>query len=385
METLGTKLPDRSAIPAIQDRRRRPRHRVHAPAYVSLDEPTSGAVLDLSEILNVSEDGVSIQTSSPLHVNQQLSLCLDLSETKSYIHVAGEVVWLDRSGRAGIKFRELGDPSLTELKQWLFANALTACVNHQQDADKHADTAGVVEVYAPNDTVPIAEARVADHSSVLEALEAVQREITGLGQNLDAALQLLAERAHSFVGASGAAIALSHGDEMVCHASSGEAPPVGSRLQVGSGFSGECVRTAQLLRCDDSEFDPIVDLDSCRALDIRSMIAVPVLFGGTVIGLLEVFSPAPFAFTDSDSAVLQRLAEIVMAAVKEASGETETQSKGAHEELESAEASGVEDALRRHSSTIQRVLIVAAIAAVGVVLTWSFAPSNRSSASDVTL
>src|SRR5581483_2615639 len=115
METLGTKLPDRSAPPDVQERRHRLRHKIHTPAYVSLDESGSGAVLDLSEVLNISEDGVSIQTSSPLHVNQRLNLCLDLSETNTYIYTAGEVVWLDRSGRAGIRFAGLEDPLLADL------------------------------------------------------------------------------------------------------------------------------------------------------------------------------------------------------------------------------------------------------------------------------
>src|SRR5438105_12185868 len=147
-------------------------------------------------------------------------------------------------------------------------------------------------------------------------LNAIQRQIAALGSDLDAALALLVQRAQMITRASGAAIALEQGSETVCRASSGEAPPVGSRLQVGSGFSGECVRTGKLLRCDDSEFDPIVDRDSCQALGIRSMVAVPVLFGGAVIGLLEVFSPAAYAFTAGDNAVLQRLAEMILGAVR---------------------------------------------------------------------
>jgi len=66
------------------------------------------------------------------------------------------------------------------------------------------------------------------------------------------------------------------------------------------------VRTGQLLRCEDSETDPLVDRESCRALGIRSMIAVPVLWGDAVIGLLEVFSPEPYAFSTNDPVVLQR-------------------------------------------------------------------------------
>ncbi|MGB7863058.1 MAG: GAF domain-containing protein, partial [Candidatus Sulfotelmatobacter sp.] len=103
---------------------------------------------------------------------------------------------------------------------------------------------------------------------------------------------------------------------MLCRASSGpSAPPVGVTLQVGSGFSGECVRTGKLLRCDDTETDERVDRQSCRALGIRSMIAVPLRIGAKVVGLLEVFSLQSNAFSENDSAVLQRLAETIQAAV----------------------------------------------------------------------
>src|SRR5262249_32088261 len=61
-------------------------------------------------------------------------------------------------------------------------------------------------------------------------------------RDLDAALQLLAERAQYITGASGAAIALGDADGMVCRASSGpSAPKVGSTLQANSGLSGESV------------------------------------------------------------------------------------------------------------------------------------------------
>ena len=53
---------------------------------------------------------------------------------------------------------------------------------------------------------------------------------------LDSALQLLVERAQYITGATGTALALAQGEEMVCRASAGaSAPPVGARLQVRTG------------------------------------------------------------------------------------------------------------------------------------------------------
>ena len=69
---------------------------------------------------------MSIQTSSPLEVERNLSLCLDLSETSASIVTTGQVVWSESSGRAGIRFARLSGQSLDRLKEWLFVNVLTA-------------------------------------------------------------------------------------------------------------------------------------------------------------------------------------------------------------------------------------------------------------------
>ena len=96
------------------------------------------------------------------------------------------------------------------------------------------------------------------------------------------------------------------------------APPVGARLQVGSGFSGECVKSGTLLRCDDAEVDIRVDRESCRALGIRSMLAVPLRWDEKSVGIIEVFSAQAHRFSETDGKVLQRLAETVLVAVNRA-------------------------------------------------------------------
>jgi len=105
--------------------------------------------------------------------------------------------------------------------------------------------------------------------------------------------------------------------ELVCRARAGtDSPEMGARLQAGSGFSGECVRAATTLKCDDAQTDTRVDRKSCRALGIRSLIACPIKRkSGEVIGILEIFSPEPAAFWDNDGTVLERLARITAAAV----------------------------------------------------------------------
>jgi putative methionine-R-sulfoxide reductase with GAF domain len=307
-------------------RRRSVRLKVHTPAYVSLNGDSSGQVLDLSEIVDISEDGMAIQTSFPLQAQRRVNLCLDLTATRACIHTSGEVIWVGRSGRVGIRFPQMPDDSRRQLKEWLFLNAMIACANHR--AEQKSEFVPTAAAPAkPVEASPFSNwmrheldpAAPADYTSILAALAAVKREAESLGSDLDHTLQLIAGRAQTFTRATGAAIALTAGPEMICRASAGhDAPGLGARLTIGAGFSGECVRSGQLRRCEDAETDPLVDRESCRALGIRSMIAVPIRWNEAVIGLLEVFSPEPNAFPPNDDLVLKRLSEIVSTAVHRA-------------------------------------------------------------------
>ena len=134
---------------------------------------------------------------------------------------------------------------------------------------------------------------------------------------LDSALQLLVERAQYITGATGTALALPQGEEMVCRASAGSsAPAVGARLQVRSGLTGESITRRQLLRCDNAETDPRVNLETCRALGIASIVVLPLLRrSGEVRGLFELFSDHPYAFEERDLIALERMADLTLTAL----------------------------------------------------------------------
>jgi putative methionine-R-sulfoxide reductase with GAF domain len=371
METLGSNPVEagRELPPPLRTRRRRLRQKVHTPAYASLNGSSSGQILDLSEIVDISEEGMSIQTSFPLQVRRSVNLCLDLTATRTCIHTTGEVVWSDRSGRVGIRFPQMPDESLHQLKEWLFVNVMAACVNHRADLlsanqvsvnqlptnllSANPLSQGVLEKPGENSALvnwmrhELEPTTPADYTSILTALAAVKREVDSLGSDLDEALQLLAQRAQTFTRGTGAAIALTEGTSMICRASAGQdAPGLGARFSSGSGFSGECVRTGELLRCDDSETDPVVDRESCRLLGIRSMIAVPIRWEDAVIGLLEVFSPEPYAFSTNDPLALKRLAGICSTAVHRAGAPDRDSSGDGSAELGSSERVSAEPGFR---------------------------------------
>ena len=286
------------------NRRRRVRHKIQAPAYASFTLDPKKVTLDLYEIVDISEEGMAIQCPVALHADQELNLCLDLAECPSPILTSGKVIWSNASGRAGLHFCELPPSSLFHLREWLFMNAMAGVAN----ADEHVRATMLPPQVPPKPS----------YTDTLAAVSAVQREVEALGADFPEAVELIATRARTLVRASGAAIALATADPnfMECQASAGaDAPPVGAQLQVGSGFSGECVKSGISLRCDDTEVDPRVDRETCRRLGIRSILAVPVQLGPKSIGIIEAFSGEPNVFTENDNRVLQRLADTVLAAL----------------------------------------------------------------------
>src|SRR5271157_5510444 len=134
---------------------------------------------------------------------------------------------------------------------------------------------------------------------------------------LDSVLQLLVERAQYITGATGTALALPQGEEMVCRASAGSsAPAVGARLQVRSGLTGESIARRQLLRCDNAESDGRVNLDTCRELGIASIVVLPLISrSGRVLGLFELFSDHAYAFEERDLSALERMAGLTLTAL----------------------------------------------------------------------
>ena len=292
------------ALQPTSNRRRRVRHRIQTPAYASFASASKGATLDLHEIVDISEDGVAIQCHSKLSPDEPVNLRLDLADCPRQISTTAQVIWGNDSGRAGLRFSNLPPDSLTTLREWLFVNVMAGVAN------------GEIELSSTIAADP--PAPHPSYTDTLAGLTAVQRQAEAMGSDLAGVLQLLADRSQSLLRSSGTAIALLDADPsfMICRASSGpDAPPAGVRLQVGSGFSGECVKRNALLRCDDTELDTRVDRESCRALRIRSILAAPVSAGQRSIGIVEAFSGKQNAFTEDDGRLLQKIADMVLDAV----------------------------------------------------------------------
>jgi GAF domain-containing protein len=149
---------------------------------------------------------------------------------------------------------------------------------------------------------------LSSHSRIISALEA---SINARALSLDSALDLVAGNAQQLFDASGAAIALPDGGEMVCRASAGRAPEIGVSFRAENGLSGEAVRSGRVVICHDTFRDPRVNSEVWRSVGIRSAISVPIALSKGILGILEVFAAESNAFTSAHGTLLEQLSLLV--------------------------------------------------------------------------
>lgn len=301
------------------DRRHSLRQRVNTPAFASFDGVTGGMILDLSE------EGMSMQTLAPLAAHSILPLHLSLGEPTAYLETTVYVAWADALGRAGVRFSELPDAARERLREWLTVNAFAPSWKAprwvvRDSAFAHSSNGnGKTQGVALNLDSEREFNEEDEPGFAAPVSTSVQYEFKSLSGDLTAALTLIASRACSITRGTGSAVALAGEDGMTCRAvAGGNAPQIGAPVNVSSGFTGACIRELRPLRCDDAACDPRVDAEACRNLGIGSILAAPILYERDLVGLVEVFSTAPHAFDDGDLAVVERLAQTVVLALSRA-------------------------------------------------------------------
>ena len=311
------------------ERRSCVRHKVNGPVFASFDGVTGGMILDLSE------QGLSMQTIAPVKIDRgdrRLHLRLDLPDSDAYLETTGYIAWADALGRAGVRFSDLPEEARQRIDHWLALNdsapsrkapkltvdrALGAAASSAGNGSG-GNGSGGSETRKTRSISLEAEAAVETLAGAPSISTTVQYEFQSLGSDLNSALRTISERARTLLRGHGAAIALIDGGPMMCRATVGQGgPPLGTRVDINSGFSGACIRSGKALRCDDAENDPRVEAEICRRFGIRSIAAAPIRYERDVVGLLEVFSSNTFAFDEGDLAILERLAQTALLMVSQ--------------------------------------------------------------------
>lgn len=274
-----------------------------------------------------------MQAAAPVDARGRVQVQLDLSEPAGMLETTGYIAWADALGRAGVRFSELPEEARDRLDEWLALNAGAPSRTAPKLTVGRTALPGWGSKFAGGPVGEQASISLEAGSSEADSLEAesesaggraagsgtVQYEFSPLGTDFNAALRLIGERARSLTRGASAAIALAHKGSVLCRASVGEsAPALGTRLDVNSGFCGECFRMGKSLRCDDAAIDPRVDAETCRRMGVRSILAAPIRYERETIGLLVVFGAHPFTFDEGDVAVAESLAHTVLVSMIQA-------------------------------------------------------------------
>jgi diguanylate cyclase (GGDEF)-like protein len=153
----------------------------------------------------------------------------------------------------------------------------------------------------------------------LRAVIAIQQEVVAAGLDPDAVAQLVAERAHSLVGAAGAVVELVEDHVLIYRGVAGDARPHrGQRLALDGSLSGRAVLERRTLATADAVADTRVDRETAARLGIAAMACVPLVHADRCFGVLKTYTGRPIAFGDADVELLELLSGVIAAQLSHA-------------------------------------------------------------------
>lgn len=153
----------------------------------------------------------------------------------------------------------------------------------------------------------------------LSALVEVRELVTGAAADVEQVVEVILDRLRQLTPATGAAVGLRDGDELYFPFASGDQTGNrGTRLRIASSLSGQALTSGEIVHTSDTEADDMVDRVATRQVRVRSMIVVPLRDGAGVIGVLNIVSSIPYAFSEQDLQAVRMLAGFIGTALRHA-------------------------------------------------------------------
>jgi PilZ domain/GAF domain len=270
-----------------RERRRFDRKEVFGRQLITVELGEGRAAI----LIDISEDGIAVQPIRPLKLGTRLKLDFPLPTDAGYIRGQGEVVWVSRNGRAGIRFSHLTQRAWCDLDRWL-----RVVEDPLSEAIKNFGARENTKA-APDGTEP-------------EQAEPL---------DLQAVLDLITERACTCTNADGAAFVLESASEFVCCSTVGGAPDIGVLVKPQS-LTGQSLRHGVSLICGDIHAEARANL--AGEPYAASVLVMPIFAETQIIAGIVALSAKKDAFAERDASRLKRLAEIASRLAEELRAET---------------------------------------------------------------
>jgi putative methionine-R-sulfoxide reductase with GAF domain len=146
----------------------------------------------------------------------------------------------------------------------------------------------------------------------LTAIVELQRAIATGEADVDRAMDVIATRARNVANATGIAIGLLKGDQLVYRAGSGSGVPyVGQHVMATLCVSGQNVASGEILRVENARTDRRIEAAICRQFGAHSLLILPIYHEGTMAGVLDVLFDEAHAFQHREVLTYRLMATLV--------------------------------------------------------------------------
>src|ERR1700719_432968 len=153
----------------------------------------------------------------------------------------------------------------------------------------------------------------------LSAIVEVQGLIGRRELDVDGTMQLIVDRAQAVANATGVAIALFKGHQLVYRAGSGSAADyVGRHVMATLSVPADTTGGREILRVEDAETDTRIQAEICRQFGAKSLLILLIYHEQSVAGGLEVFFSDAHAFQDSEVRAYRLMAGLIGEAMSQA-------------------------------------------------------------------
>jgi hypothetical protein len=157
------------------------------------------------------------------------------------------------------------------------------------------------------------------NTELLSAIVTLQHSIVTGELDVDKAMHLIGEHARNVANATGVAIGLLKGDQLVYRAGSGSAAPyIGQHVVATLCVSAHNAASGEILRVENAQIDSRIEAAICRQFGAESLLILPIYGDRAVVGVLEVLFDQAHSFDHREVLSYRLLADLVGEAMSQA-------------------------------------------------------------------